>query len=141
MSSFRPLSLLFLLTVAPVAFAQVSPVSIRVEQVSKTENDKYKHTQKRSLKVFLTNASEQDRSGLTVRYYFFGKSVGDKDAILMEKGERPASVASHKTEVVETPAVSKTAIEAHSEKGGQGKAGKKVEASGDKLLGYGAQLY
>jgi hypothetical protein len=140
MSNPRLLSFVFFIALAPVALAQVSPISIRIEQVSKTDTDKFKHTQKRSLKVFLTNASQQDRSGLTVRYFFFGKSVGDNDVILMEKGERQASVASHKTEVVETPTVSKTAIDAHSEKGARGQPGNKVEASGEKLVGYGAQL-
>jgi hypothetical protein len=61
---------------------------MRIEQVSKTETDKYKHTQKRSLKILLTNASPQERSGLTVRYYFFGKGVGDNDIIVMDKGEK-----------------------------------------------------
>src|SRR4029453_15945282 len=141
MPQFRVLYLLLFVVLAPVAFAQVSPVSMRVEQVSKTENDKYKHTQKRSLKISLTNASQQERAGLTVRYYFFGKSVGDNDVIVMDKGEKQARVGWTKTEIIETPAVTKTAVEAHSEKGAGGKAGKKVEASGEKLVGYGAQLY
>lgn len=141
MPKFRVLFVLLFVVFAPAAFAQVSPVSMRVEQVSKTETDKYKHTQKRSLKILLTNASPQERAGLTVRYYFFGKGVGDNDIIVMDKGEKQASVGSNKTEVIETPAVTKTALEAHSEKGAGGKGGKKVEASGEKLVGYGAQLY
>ena len=138
---FSSLVAALILVLVPVASAQVSPVSMRVEQVTKTDNDKHKHVQKRSLKVHLTNASQQAREGLTLRYYFFGKAVGDNDVILLEKGERSATVASNKTEIVETPIVTKTYEDAHFEGGGKGKSGEKVKASGEKLVGYGVQLF
>ena len=138
---FSFLLVLLILVLAPIASAQVSPVSMRIEQVNKTDKEKHKHVQKRSLKVHLTNASQQPREGLILRYYFFGKSIGDNDVILLEKGERSASVASNKTETVETPVVTKTYEDAHFEGDGKGKVGTKVKASGEKLVGYGVQLF
>jgi hypothetical protein len=149
MKSIRALLILAaLFALVPRGQAQVSPISMRIEQVTKSETEKFKHIQKHSLKFFLTNGSSQDRSGLVVRYFFFGKEAGSNEAILLDKGERPASVASHKTEIVETPVVSKTFLEAHYDTGkggaqnkGATKLGKKVEASGEKFVGYGGQLF
>lgn len=129
------LTLLPLVTLTLSAPAQVASVSMRVEQVTKTDNDKYTHKQSKSLKVHLNNSSSADKTGLLLRYYFFGKGMTDREVVVLEKGEKTAEVKARKTETIETPTVSKTWVEAHTDKK------KKVEASGEKLIGYGAQLF
>jgi hypothetical protein len=150
MKTFRFL-LLIMLAGVPVARAQLSPVTMRVEQIASTEHDKkgVKHEQKKALKIHLSNSSSQDFAGLKVQYWFFGKDVKDRDVAVKEKGERAADVKARGTEIVETPAVTSSYTEEHVEGGGlqrsrgggsRMKAGKKVAASGDKLVGYGARV-
>src|SRR5688500_4046371 len=43
------------------AHAQVSPVSVRVEQLLKSDTNKFAHIQKRSLKIAVRNASDTDK--------------------------------------------------------------------------------
>ena len=142
----KPLALFLVCVMAISARAEVSPVSMRVEQVSKNEIGKWKHTQTKSLKVLLSNSSQQDKPGLLVKYYFFGKGAGDHEAMLLHKGELRAGVKAHATTTVETPTVSRTYIEEHFEgSGGTGKKrrkpGKKIEESGEKIVGYGARIF
>jgi hypothetical protein len=126
------------------AGAQVSPVTVRVEQVAKSESEKFSRTQKRSLKIAVTNASPEDKS-LKVKFYFFGKDSGENDLLLLEKGERAATVPARQTVTIETPTVSRRAVEEHyaGKSGGQGGArrGKKVEASGQRIVGHGVQVF
>jgi hypothetical protein len=148
-SKFIPLALSTAALIGSIARAEVSPVSMRVEQVSGSKPEKYSTTQKRSLKIHLTNGSAQDLTGLKVKYYFFAKEVKEKDITVKDKGEKSADVKARATEVVETPVVTATSVEGHSEgsnggwKGSSGgrSSGHKVEASGEKIVGYGAQLY
>ncbi|MDQ3621973.1 MAG: hypothetical protein M3463_05720 [Verrucomicrobiota bacterium] len=128
-------TLLPVLALVLPAQAQVSPVTMRIEQVTKTDNDKYTHKQSKSLKIFLNNGSSADKTGLLVRYYFFGKGVTDREIVVVDKGEKTADIKARKTEIIETPTVSKTWVEEHFQKK------KKVEASGEKLVGYGAQVF
>ncbi|RYD81930.1 MAG: hypothetical protein EOP84_10235 [Verrucomicrobiaceae bacterium] len=149
---FLPAVFAFLLPVlTPLASAQVSPVSMRVEQVNSSDRDKHTTVQKRSLKVHLSNSSGQDQTGLRVKYYYFTKDVKDKDVIVKESGEKSADVKARATEIAETPVVKSSFTDDHFEGGGRNnnkggrnnnfKAGKKVAASGDKIVGYGVQLY
>jgi hypothetical protein len=139
--------LVVLLALPLVARAEVSPFSIRVEQVTGTDAERFKKTQEKKLKIFVSNNSTAD-ANLTLKYYFFGHGAKDREIDTIDKGEKAALVKSHATEVVETPAVKTTFNEEHYEtkKGGGGgnrgrgggmQLGKKVEASGNKLTGYG----
>lgn len=138
---------LALATFAPSVHAEVSPVSLRVEQVSSSQPEKHATTQKRSLKIFLSNGTGQDQTGLKVKYYYFAKDVKDKDVMVKDSGEKSADVKARATEVIETPVVTATSTEAHQEgngrqnRNGTFKGGKKVEASGDKIVGYGVQVF
>jgi hypothetical protein len=126
------------------ARAEVSPFSVRVEQVATTDTDKFKKTQEKKLKIIVSNNSSAD-ANLIVKYFFFGHGAKDHDTEILDKGDKAASVKSHATEIVETPKASATFNEAHYEKkggggGGGGGGGKKIEASGNKLTGYGVQV-
>ena len=137
-------SLIFAVLFAAPVFArgEVSPISIRVEQTTGVDRDKFKKTQEKVLKIFVTNGSAADINNLSVKYYFFGHGVKDHEAEILDKGERAASVKAHATETVETPAAKAITTEAHSEKSGKKKGGgKKVAASGERLTGYGVQVF
>jgi hypothetical protein len=129
---------------------EVSPFSVRVEQVTSTDAERFKKTQEKKLKIFVSNNSSAD-ANLTLKYYFFGHGAKDREMDVLEKGEKTALVKSHATEVVETPATKATFGEEHYEtkKGGGGgnrgrgggmQLGKKIQASGNKLTGYGVQI-
>ena len=145
----HPLILATLCAISVFARAEVSPISIRVEQTTGVDREKFKKTQEKALKIFVTNGSAADINNLTVKYFFFGHSVKDHEAEILEKGERTASVKARMTETVETPVVKASSTEAHSEaKKGKGQnakkgnqAGKKVAATGEKLTGYGVQVF
>ena len=145
----HPLILATLCAVSVFARAEISPISIRVEQTTGVDREKFKKTQEKALKIFVTNGSSADINNLTVKYFFFGHSLKDHEAEILEKGERTASVKARMTETVETPVAKASSTEAHSEaKKGKGQnakkgsqAGKKVAASGEKLTGYGVQVF
>lgn len=126
--------------------AQVSPVSVRIEQLVKSDTEKFAHIQKRSLKIAVTNASSEDKNALKLKYFFFGKDAGENDMLLLEKGARTANIPARQTVIVETPTISRKFVEEHYDtKKGGGQRGarisKKVEASGQKIVGYGAQVF
>jgi hypothetical protein len=124
-----------LLLLPLAASSAVSPVSVRVEQISKTETGKNDRTQHRSLKIILNNGSTEEKPNLVVKYWIFGKAVTGGDVVVLDKGERPGSVKAHASAIVETSAVTAHSVEAHTEKK------KKVEASGEKIVGYAVQVF
>ena len=133
-----------------IARGEVSPFSVRVEQVTSTDAERFKKTQEKKLKIFVSNNSSAD-ANLTIKYFFFGHGAKDSKTDVLEKGQMAGSVKSHATQVVETPETKATFTEEHHEmkkdkgrgnrgRGGGMKLGKKVEASGKKLTGYGVQV-
>ncbi len=142
------LSLASALVFVPALRAEVSAISVRAEQISKDENSKFTKTQVKTLKIILNNSSAQDVDGLLVKYYFFGKAVNDHDVVILDKGEKAASVKAHGSEIVESASMTAKSTEAHQtgspngkKKGGKGGAApKKVAASGEKVTGYGVQV-
>ncbi len=125
--------------------ADTSLISVRVEQVSDDKRTHFDESQKKSLKVYVTNGGAQDAS-VKVKYYIFAKDIKGKDTIVFKDGELPATVKSHATETVLTPEVVAKSVEQHRQGntlGGNGRfahAGKEVQASGDKIVGYGVQV-
>jgi hypothetical protein len=131
--------------------AEVSPIRMGVELVSKTETKAgpkgqpgHDKTQIRSLNIQLNNNSNDSFDGLLVKYWFFGHGMTEHGAKILSEGERKSVLAPRGKELVESEVVSKHYVEAHTEasKGG-GKtatAGKKVPASGEKITGYAVRL-
>lgn len=139
----RLVSLVLLLAAAgPAAAAAPSGISLRVEPITSNDPEKHTHTQKRSLKIHLTNTSSQERAGLKVKYYWFARDVKDRDVNLFKSDESPAVLKPRATEIIETGTVTSSYTEDHYGKGkGKGKGGKKVEGTGNKITGYGVQVY
>ena len=147
------LALVFVSAAALASGAEISPISLRVEQVSKDQHNNFTHKQEKSLKVALTNSSAQDLNAVKIKYFYFARNVKTRDVIVSAKGEVSADVKSHATATFETPGVTMSYTEEHTEgnpfankngnnktNGGMAKT-KKVEASGKRFDGYGVQVF
>ena len=138
------------------SFAQISPVRLDVLQKQKTDSKgagNASKTQIRSLEISLQNLSRQDCPNLEVHYWFFAKGIKDGDIEVFKKGERKASLAAGQKEVIESEQVNSSYTEDHFQvekskgkgKGGNSKSNsspkvKKVEGSGDRIVGYGVRV-
>lgn len=122
------------------ADAQLSDFQLRVQQKSKTDAKKAEKTQSRTLTIFVSSSSRQP-ADLVAKYAFIARDVKSHNLVRQDEGEKAVSVASMGTVTVETETATSNYADAHSEKGGKGKGGKKVEASGEKLIGYGVRLF
>jgi hypothetical protein len=127
--------------------AQVSPIRMTVEQVSKSETKGKtgsEKTQVRSLNIRLENNSNESFDDMQVKYWFFGRDMKSRDVTVINTGERKSSLAPRAKEIVESESVSSSYVEEHYEvaKGKGGKGGKptKVPASGAKIMGYAVRL-
>ena len=137
-----PSLLLALFSAATLSLrAEVSPIHLTVELISKTETkDKTGHdkTQIRSLKIQLDNNSTQAFDGLAVKYWFLGHAMTEHAAKPIAEGERKSAITPRGKDIVESEVVSKHFVEAHVEK--KGKATVKVAASGEKIIGYAVRV-
>lgn len=135
-----------LIALSPGARAEISPFRVRVEQVSKSETEKHTKTQKRSLKIFVSNSSKEPAE-LIAKYYFFGRELKGNDVVTLDEGAKPVSAKALGTEMVESAIVTSVSEEEHSSgyssRGGSSRSssGKRVEASGTKILGYAVQVF
>ena len=120
--------------------AEVSPIRISVEQISKTEvKDKkntHDKTQVRSLKIRLDNGSTQTFDGLVVKYWFLGHVTTDRTIKPIAEGERKSSIAPRGKDVVESEVVSKHFTEEFYD----AKKKAKVPATGEKIVGYAVRV-
>jgi hypothetical protein len=139
--------------------AAVGPISITVEQNSKTRQPQAKpgkpaqgaKTQVRSLTVRLSNNSAESFDSLVVKYWFLGHDMKDHNIKVLKQGERKSALVPRGRDTVDSEEVTSAYTEAHSEvtkgKGGKGGKGgskgggvKKVAASGQKITGYAVQV-
>ncbi len=128
-----------LVSLLPAAHAQISPIRVRVEQVAKSETEKFAKTQKRSLKIFVSNSGKEPAE-LKAKYWFFGREAKGNDVVKLDEGEKPVSVKALGTEMVESATISATFEESHSANYNKGKPGKPTEATGEKILGFSVQI-
>lgn len=150
------LAVLLALLAAPL-HAAVGPISITVEQSSKTKQPQAKagkpaqgaKTQVRSVTVKLSNGSAETFDKLVVKYWFLGHDMKDHNIKVLKQGERKSALVPRGRDTVESEEVSSVYTEAHSEvtkgKGGKGKSkggggAKQVAASGEKITGYAVQV-
>jgi hypothetical protein len=146
-----------LFVAVPVQGVEVSPITVRVEQTSGNASSGFRHTQRKALKVYVSNTATSDSPGLRVKFFYFGKSLKAGDTTILQQGERKADVKTHATVTVETPEIESVYTEEHGQpvdrKGGRGAPRgnylghqkivryKTVEATGRKVTGYGVQVF
>ncbi len=133
----RLLPLLFIACgVARYASADVSPISISVQQISEDKRDKKVNLhQKKSLKITLSNSSSQEAS-LNVKYFYFGKDAKSHLVTALSTGEKAAIVEAHGKAEIETASATATFVDRHAD----GNPPKEVAASGIRMVGYGVQV-
>jgi hypothetical protein len=118
------------------AYAQISPIKMRVTQTGKTDRDdkdKHKSSQEKVLNIEITN-SAKEAMDLKIKYTVFGRDLRSKDIVGIADGEMPAALKPQSTEKFTTP----KAQSDMEEETGAGKD-KKV-AKGAKMIGYGVQV-
>jgi len=130
-----------LFAISSIVHAQTPSVSLRVEQETKQSEppgakDHYTKTQKRTLKVFLTNSSKTE-TNVKIKYTFFGHAINSHETTAIDQGEKDATLKPSDTQEVDTPTSSQTYVEEHYPP----KSKVKVPASGNKLTGYGVQVF
>ena len=134
----RILNLAFLALIAaaftPSVVAQVSPVRLRVEQVSKSDTNSYKTVQSRSLNVQVSNSS-LEAVELKLKYVIFGRNMKGGDIVTVGQGEVPVSVKPQGTEKLTTPPA--TAVSQEARTGSKGKS----EEAGSRIMGQGVQAW
>jgi len=137
------LSLSALFAFSCIVHAQTAAVSVRVEQETKQEapnlKDMHTKTQKRTLKVFLTNSSKED-TNVKIKYVFFGHPISGHDVGPIDSGEKEDTLKPSETKEVDTPTSTQTYTEEHYPPG-KGANKIKIPASGNKLTGYGVQVF
>ena len=70
-----------------------------------------------------------------MKFYLFGKDVGDPEVIILNQGEKVADLKPRGTEVVESPSFTATVTE------GKPSADKRPKDKGTKFSGYGVQVF
>jgi hypothetical protein len=145
--------LLTLLATLPGFGVEVDPISVRVEQISGNASNRFKHSQSKALKIYVSNAATADAPDLKVKYYYFGRSLKSGEVSLLKQGESKTRVSSHATVTVETPEIEATYTDDHGKRVDPRARGLKlgnaplkdarfkVEAEGTKLIGYGVMVY
>lgn len=116
------------------ALAQVSPIRMRVEQVSKGDKTSYKTVQSRSLTIHLTNSSQQP-ADVVVKWAVLGKDISSKEVVTVEQGEMKSSLKASGSEKLQT-----ATAQAASEEARLGSKGK-TEDIGTKITGHGVQVW
>jgi hypothetical protein len=144
-----------LLVTALSSFAQISPVRMDVIQKQKTDSKGKSNESKkqiRSLEITIQNVTRNNLDSVDVKYWFFTKGMKDNDVDVFKSGEKKTSIAAGKKEIIESEEVSSSYTSDHyqvnkgkgnNNRGGNNKGGrsvKKVEGSGDKLVGYGVRV-
>jgi len=122
---------------ACVTNADQSPIKISIEKSNKTESNikEKSHTERRSLKITLSNSSKEDVS-VKVKYTWFGHAVSGHDVVIVDQGDKDATVKASASEVVETAPTSVSYTDAHFDAASK----KKVDATGNKIVGYAVQV-
>ena len=133
-----PASLLALAALAAAPFSSIcaepSPVRISVQQESKSDNQKDKKVQSRTLKITLTN-SGADSLPLRVKYAFFGHGAKGHDTIVIDHSDITTQLQPKSDQTLTTKTQTATFTEAHMDKK------TKVEASGQRFIGWGVKVY
>src|SRR4051812_27223380 len=126
-----PVAPFFVATVVLIAaaYAEVSPVRMRVEAANKVDVDKTTTTQSRTLNVIVDNSSAEPLD-LKVKFAVFGRDVTSKDIVTVAQGEVPVTVKPHGSEKVPTPPAKASVNEPKPAKGQ-----KKVDPTGQKIVG------
>jgi hypothetical protein len=133
------------LTVSAMS-ADASGILLRVEQHNTSDmnqKDHYSRTQKRTLKIYLTNSSPNP-ADLKVKYSYLGRDLASHDIVVIKSGEDQVAVKPQGEATDDAGSATSQSTDEHYQAGGGGKTAKpaaKIPAAGAKFVGYAVQVY
>jgi hypothetical protein len=118
----------------------ISPISVRVEQVSDDKRARFEEDQKKTLQIHLSNDSPKDLA-VKVKFYYFAKDSKDNAVLVFKEGKKGATVKAHAEAMVQADAATAKVVEKHQENTSRGHPAKEIPAAGQRLVGYGVQVF
>lgn len=150
---------LALLTLSPTS-AQASfhdsSVRLEVKVNGGDSHDRIKgstavqHDQSKELEITVSSVSKAPPSGLRLKWFMYGRDLKSSSVSVLRSGEAKVALGSKGSQVINSAKVETKSTPEHSvvsrSRGRGGSGGgrvsvKKVEATGDKYIGYGVQVF
>jgi hypothetical protein len=129
------------LTVSAMS-ADATGILLRVEQHNTSDmnaKDHYSRTQKRALKIYLTNSSPNP-ADLKVKYTYFGRDLISRDIVVIKSGEDQVAVKPQGEATDDAGSATSPSTDEHFQAAGKGPA-TKIPAAGAKFVGYAVLVY
>jgi hypothetical protein len=123
--------------------ADTSAILLRVEQHNTSDmnaKDRFSRTQKRALKIYLTNSSSNP-ADLKVKYTYFGRDVTSHDVVVIKTGEDQVAVKPQGEAEDDAGSSTSLSTDEHYQAGGKGAPATKIPGAGAKFVGYAVQVY
>ena len=159
LSAAAALGLLTLSAVSAHASFHDSPVRLEVKVNGGDSHDRIKgsaavqHDQTKELDITVSSVSKTVPSGLRLKWFMYGRDLKSSGVSVLRSGEAKVALGSNGAQVISTAKVETKSTPEHSvvskgrrggSNGGTGGGArisvKKVEATGDKYIGYGVQV-
>ena len=162
LSAAAALGLLTLAAVSAHASFHDSPVRLEVKVNGGDSHDRIKgstavqHDQTKELDITVSSVSKTVPSGLRLKWFMYGRDLKSGGVSVLRSGEAKVALGSNGSQVITSAKVETKSTPEHSvvskgrrggSNGSNGGAGggarisvKKVEATGDKYIGYGVQV-
>lgn len=149
--------LLALSAVSVQASFHDSPVRLEVKVNGDDSHDRIKgstavqHDQSKELEITVSSVSKTPPSGLRLKWFMYGRELKSNSVSVLRSGEAKVALGVNGSQVISSAKVETKSTPEHSVvsrgrgRGGSGRSSgrvsvKKVEASGDKYIGYGVQV-
>ena len=159
LSAAAALGLLTLSAVSAHASFHDSPVRLEVKVNGGDSHDRVKgstavqHDQTKELDITVSSVSKTVPSGLRLKWFMYGRDLKSGSVSVLRSGEAKVALGSNGSQVITSAKVETKSTPEHSvvskgrrggSNGGTGGGSrvsvKKVEATGDKYIGYGVQV-
>ncbi|MEO7317810.1 MAG: hypothetical protein ABIZ56_02350 [Chthoniobacteraceae bacterium] len=135
-----------------------SPVRLEVKVNGGDSHDRIKgstavqHDQTKELEITVSSVSKTPPSGLRLKWFIYGRDLKSNSVSVLRSGEAKVALGGNGSQVISSAKVETKSTPEHSVvsrgrgRGNRGTGGgsrvsvKKVEATGDKYIGYGVQV-
>lgn len=149
----KPLTIPAILFIAALAFTggraaasfHDSPVRLEVKVHGGDRHDQIrgssamKHDQHEELEITISSVSRNPPLGLQAKWFIFGRDLKSNRVNVIRSGEEKVALGRNGSQVLNSAKVEAVSVPEHSVVS-RGRGGKKVEATGDKYIGYGVQV-
>ena len=158
LSAVAALGLLALSATSVQASFHDSPVRLEVKVSGGDSHDRVKgstavqHDQSKELEITVSSVSKTPPTGLRLKWFMYGRDLKSNGVSVLRSGEAKVALGSNGSQVINSAKVETKSTPEHSvvsrgrgrgnrsPGGGSRVSVKKVEATGDKYIGYGVQV-